>query len=163
MATDRYVPTAVGTTTGSYRLPPADGAPVKTVMVSFEKTAADNDTSVIRVAKGFKNQQIVGIRIENDALTGATDIDVGLYKGEGGEVVDADCFADELDINAGNAIMDGVIAMKDLDLADRNKTVAEIAGAVNNATPPEGGYDIAITGNTFGTAVGTINVIIEYV
>lgn len=163
MSTDRYVPSAVGADGKRYNLPPADGAQLQTMMVTFEKTSDDDDGSIIRVARGFQKQQIKSIRIENETLSGATDIDVGIYKGEGGAVVDATAFADGLNIASGNAIMSGVIAMSNVALSDRNKSVQELAGVDKNFTMPVGGFDICLTGNTFGTAEDTINVIIDFV
>lgn len=123
---------------------------------TYEKTAADNDTSVLRLgcvpanAIPMPKASVLG----NDALTGATDIDVGLYK-QNGAVVDKDCLSDGLNIASGNALGSEISAFQAVALDEFGDNLFTLAGeteAVNSQM-----YDVAITGNTFGTATGTIS------
>lgn len=137
------------------------GAVVKRILFSFEK-AADTDTSVWRVGKISPHAKVVSIKLANDALTGFTDLDIGLYKPEsvGGAAVAKDCFKDGLDISAGIATLTEEYLVA---LADVGKEAYQIASVAAADVDKYGAFDIALTGNTAGTATGTISGIIEYV
>lgn len=131
---------------------------------TYEKTASDNDTSVLRVGKVPANAVPLyhNSFINNDALAGATDIDIGIYKPNedtiDGAVVDKDLLSDGLDISAGNALSSPAKAFQTHpaidEFGDSIKTLAETALAT---TLYDEEFDVAITGNTFGTATGTIS------
>lgn len=131
---------------------------------TYEKTAADNDTSVLRLGKVPANAvPLYGIStLNNDALTGATDVDLGIYKPNNGTtdgaVVDKDLLSDGLNIASGNALASPAQAFQTHpaidEFGDSIKTLAETALAT---TLYDEEYDIALTGNTFGTATGTIS------
>lgn len=120
-----------------------------------EKEAADNDGSVLRLGQVPANAIPVPALsvIGNDALTGATDVDVGVYKQKGGAVVDKDCLADGLNIAAGNAAGSEARAFSAVGLDEYGQDLRTLAGD-SDATEF---YDVALTGNTFGTATGTIS------
>lgn len=138
------------------------GAVVKRILFSFEKVAADTDTSVWRVGKISPHAKIVSIKLSNDALTGFTDLDIGLYKplSVGGTVISKDCFKDGLNINAGLSTLTEEYAPA---IADVGKEAWQIAAIDAADVDKYGEFDIALTGNTAGTAAGTISGIIEYV
>ena len=137
------------------------GAVVKRILFSFEK-AADTDTSVWRVGKISPHAKVISIKLANDALTGFTDLDIGLYKplSVGGTVINKDCFKDGLDINAGLSTLTEEYLVA---LADVGKEAWQIAAIAAAEVDKYGEFDIALTGNTAGTATGTISGIIEYV
>lgn len=128
---------------------------------TYEKTAADNNTSVLRLGTVPANAIPLPhlSKLNNDALAGATDIDVGLYAplqagGTGGAVADADCLADGLDIAAGNALASPIPAFPAVAIDEFGLDLRALAGdAIGDGNEF---YDVAITGNTFGTATGTI-------
>jgi hypothetical protein len=132
-------------------------------MGTYEKTASDNDASVLRLGKVPSNARPLPTlsKLANDALTGATDVDVGLYKpntaGTTGAVVDKDCLSDGLDIASGAALGSERRAFQALGIDEWNRTLKEIVEADNSSTTGDEEYDVAITGNTFGTAAGTIS------
>lgn len=127
---------------------------------TYEKTAADNDGSVLRLGTVPANaiplsQSFLG----NDALTGATDVDVGVYKQSNGTidgaVVDKDCLSDGLNIAAGNALGSEIRAFQAVALDEFGQDLRTLAGG--SVGDGNDFYDIALTGNTFGTATGTIS------
>lgn len=162
MATNKYTN---ATTELGGKVMPGLGAPGRILQLvgTYEKTAADNDTSVLRVGRVPANAVPVPheSKLNNDALTGATDIDVGVYKpsalgGVDGAVVDKDILADGLNIAAGNALASPVAAFPAVSIESFGKTLRELVDAAAGTTSEAQEYDVAITGNTFGTATGTI-------
>ena len=152
MATDRYADANVEAGNRATALAQA-GADIKKFCNTTEKTAADNDTSVIRLLKGVPVSAVIGeLSISNDALSGATDVDIGFYKTDGGAVLDKDILTDGDDINAGG-VVDG---LQTVDRANKAKTIAELYLAVAGSAIGVETVDICITGNTIGTASGTI-------
>ena len=164
MATNKF--TNATLESGS-KVMPGKGAPgrVLTLNGTYEKTAADNDTSILRLGRVPSNAIPLyhKSKINNDALTGATDIDIGIYKpsslsGVDGAVIDKDLLSDGLNIAAGNALASPIAAFQTHpNIEEFGLTLKELVNVVNaslNDVSEE--YDIAITGNTFGTATGTI-------
>lgn len=137
------------------------GATKKQILFSFEKTAA-TDTSVWRVGRISPFAKVTRILLGCDALTGFTDLDIGLYKPleVGGDAVDKDCFKDGLNIASGLSTLTEEYLV---DLADVGKEAYLIASVAAADAKKYGAFDIALTGNTAGTATGTICGIIEYV
>lgn len=159
MATNKYVNTtreAGGKAMGGAGFP----GQVLTLVGTYEKEAADNDTSVLRL--GTVPATAIPLShsfIGNDALSGATDVDIGVYKQSSdtvdGAVVDKDCLSDGLNIAAGNALGSEIRAFQAVGLDEFGQDLRTLAGG----TVGDGNdfYDVAITGNTFGTATGTIS------
>lgn len=154
MAQDRYVNETLEA--GSKVLPGAGFAGSLFILQGTdEKEAADNDTSVLRLGQVPANAIPIPYLsvIGNDALSGATDIDIGVYKQKGGVVVDADCLADGLNIASGNAAGSEARAFPAVGLDEYGQDLRTLAGDSDNTQF----FDVAITGNTFGTATGTIS------
>lgn len=132
--------------------------------VTFEVAAADSDASIYRVFKGV-NPDLIPIRVEiyNDAITGGSSYDLGLYDSlaEGGLVIDKDIFAATLDMSTAAASGSPKDGLKDVNQADRVKRIYELAG--HTLTTKHVSYDIALTANTVGSAAGTITVIAFFV
>ncbi len=162
MPTNKY--TNATTELGS-RVLPGLGAPgrVLALVGTYEKTASDNDASVLRIGRIPANAvPLVPLSfLNNDALTGATDIDIGVYKpsalgGVDGAVVDKDILTDGINIAAGNALASPIKAFQAIAIENFGKSVKELVDAAAGTTSQAEEYDVAITGNTFGTAAGTI-------
>ncbi len=161
MATNKYVSTlqAAGSKTMAGAAFPGQ---ILALIGTYEKTAADNDTSVLRLgtvpANAIPMPQVSFLN--NDALAGATDVDLGTYAplaadGTGGAVADKDCLADGLDIAAGNALASPAKAFQALAIDEFGQDLRALSGdAIGDGNEF---YDIAITGNTFGTAAATIS------
>jgi len=140
----------------------SNGATTKKVLFSFEKAAADIDGSIWRIARVSPYAKIVSIKIACDALTGLTDLDIGFYKplSSDGNVIDKDCLKDGLDPNAGISTLTEEYAP---DPGNVGKAAYAIAGVTAAAAVKYGAFDVALTGNTAGTATGTIAGILEYI
>src|SRR4051812_29364882 len=83
----------------------AGGAGLLVVTGTYELAAADDDASVLRLARLSANAVPILCQIYADVLTGCNDVDLGLYKpGVGGAVVDKDLLMDGGDPSGGKAI-----------------------------------------------------------
>lgn len=159
-ASDRYTDTTLHAGAGA-KVAAGLGAPGNMLILSgtYEKGgSADGDGSVLRLGTVPANAVPVPTlsRLNNDALAGATDIDIGLYKqGEGGAVVDKDILTDGIDINAGNASGSPIYAFQGVGIDKYGQDLRTLVGG--SVGDGNDNYDIAITGNTFGTASGTIS------
>lgn len=137
------------------------GNKVVTIIQSFEIDASDAAKSVYRVFPDLNPCLIpVDIKIYNDAIgSGSSDIDLGLYCGEKGEVIDADCLYDGLDVKTASATpVNGLAA---LDIANIGKQLFEIVG--HTIANRKDTYDIALTVNTAPAAAGTVTVVGTFV
>lgn len=123
------------------------------LIASEEIAAADDDGSVYRFFSVPSNAvTFPDLAISHDSITGGTDYDVGFYypREKGGAVISKDCLADGLTLAsaAKNASAFGKV-----DVANYGKPNWVIAGL---SADPGGVFDIALTGNTVGTAAGTV-------
>ena len=134
------------------------GNKVVTIVQSFETGATDGNGSIYRVFPDLNPCLIpVDIKIMNDATGAAnSDFDLGLYCGEKGEVIDADCFYDGLNIKTANTGTP-VNGLSALDIANIGKQLFEIAG--HTIANRKDTYDIALTANTAPAAAGTVTVV----
>ncbi len=133
---------------------------IKTVdhVATFEIAAADDDASVFRIIKSVPSAMVpVSLRVSCDALTGCTDVDVGLYLPDLGAVVEVDILADGINMAAGFSRILALDGLVSVDLADCKKSLWELAGkTVRNK---EAFYDVAMTFNTIGSGAGTVMVV----
>lgn len=158
MATNKYVNTDLA---AGKKVAAGAGFGGKIICLSgtYEKTASDNDTSVLRLGKVPINAKplVTLSKLANDALTGATDVDVGLYKcGANGAVIDKDCLSDGLNIASGAALGSEIRAFQAVGIDEQNRTLKDIVESDGSTTIYDEEADVALTGNTFGTAAGTI-------
>lgn len=123
---------------------------------TFEVEAADNDGSIYKLAKVGANMIPLQIYLNCDAITGATDYELGFYK-EDGTAADIDVLMGSEDIHAGAAIGSEIDCLQDLGVENIGKKVYELLG-LTVATRSEDSYILALTANTVGTAAGTISV-----
>lgn len=139
------------------------GSEVYTMVATFEVAAADSDGSKYRVFQDIHPDFIpVDIKILNDAITGGTDYDLGLYEGGvGGDVVDKDVFADGLDLSSGHGRGSEVNGLSAVAIDAVKKRIYELAG--HTIRTKKLGYDIVFTANTVGTAAGTITVVATFI
>lgn len=138
------------------------GNKVVTSVVSFNIESGDAANSVYRVFPNLNPCLIpVDIKVMNTAVTGASDVDLGLYEGEKGNVIDADCLADGLTIataHAKSAALDGLTSVA---VDNIGKQLFELAG--HTIANRKDTYDIALTLNGAATADGTVTVIGTFV
>lgn len=159
MSTNKYVNTTLAS---GAKVSPGAGFPggVLCLKGTYEKTASDNDASVLRLGKvPVTAIPLVNLsKLGNDALSGATDVDIGVYKcGANGTVVDKDCLSDGLNIASGAALGSEIRAFQAVGLDEWNRSIKDIVESDNSTTIYDQEVDIALTGNTFGTATGTIS------
>ena len=134
---------------------------VRAIPFTIEKAAGDDDGSVIQIAQVRSSDVVKSIKIWNDALAGATAVDIGLYDDQppaDATAVDDDVYASAVNISAG--LSGAEQAFEARDLADMTKRVWEDAGLSKD---PRVNYRIALTGDTFGTAAGTISGVVEVI
>lgn len=141
------------------------GAETVKTIVTFETLVADDLLSKYRIIKGINpDARITDIKIYNDAIAGADDVDIGFYEtlddnGGGGAEIDKNVLADDLDLSGANPINSPEFGMEDLDVADLGKTVYEICG--HTQATKKRSYDLVLTCNSEPTAAGTITVVVE--
>jgi len=140
----------------------------KTVVMvaTFEVAVADDDLSVFRLWKSV-NPELIPVRIEvyNDAMTSSSDWDLGFYEttvpGTTGAVIDKDKLANTMDLSSGNGRSSPIDGLENLNISEVNERIWELAG--QTITTKKRGYDIALTANTVGSAIGTVSVIAWFV
>ena len=81
------------------------GGHLRAQVATIEVAAADDDTSVYRLFRLPSNAKVTAIMVFNDAITGGTSYDVGLYRtaADGGAAVDVDAFASAVDMSSARA------------------------------------------------------------
>ena len=136
---------------------PQAGAELVAMVESFEVAAADDDGSIYRVFKGISGDLVpFDVKVTNDAVTGGTDYDFGIYETELGDVKDKDALADGVTMASARAEGSGISLLSAVGQSDAEKKIFELAG--DSASSRKQSYDLALTANTVGTAAGTITV-----
>ena len=136
-----------------------NGAKFQTIIETVEIASGDDNGSKYRVARLQANAVIKEINVFCDAITGGTDYDLGIYEipeTNDGAAIDKDCFMDGQTLASASKAINGFSIV---DIANYGKQVWELAGlteATNKAV------DVVLTGNTSGTATGTVTVQITY-
>lgn len=138
------------------------GAPVKTAIGTVEVAAADDNASVYRFVRVPSGARIQRVELMSDAITGGTSYSAGLYKpaSAGGAAVDADFFAAGLDLSAGNTEPVDVTFNNVMGIENIEKRLWDLLGLTAD---PFIEYDICLTGDTVGTAAGTLSLRVEWV
>ena len=129
-------------------------------VATVETAAADDDGSVYRFFRVHSSWVILSLVIYCDAITSGTDFDVGLYQtaANGGAVVDADAYINTIDLSS--ALRSGTEVR--YGGANGGANGVETVGQKvwqNAALSADSNryYDICATGNTVGSAAGTIS------
>ena len=136
-----------------------NGAKFQTIIETVEIASGDDNGSKYRVARLQANAVIKEIKILCDAITGGTDYDLGIYEipeTNDGAVIDKDCFMDGQTLASASKTINGFNAV---DIANYGKQIWELAG-ISEATSKA--VDIVLTGNTVGSANGTVTVQVTY-
>lgn len=143
----------------------SNGADMKTVVVTFEIAAADDNASVYRLIKGINpDLVVVNALLGNDVITGGTDFDLGVYEtlddnGGGGTVIDKDCFLDGGNLSSAHASGAELTAISAVDVANRAMTIEEVLYSTVTAGRKRS-YDLCLTANTVGSGAGTVTLIL---
>lgn len=142
------------------------GALYREVVITYEKTASDNDASILRFIKGLAPEAIITRAfVNNDAIAGCTAVKVGFYGVQDYDLVGAivgsgNQLATALDLSSAHVAGSGLDAHSAVDVADLPKRVWELAGHTQSTKLPA--YDVALTLTTGGTATGTITLTLGY-
>lgn len=118
--------------------------------------AADDDGSVYRMVRLPSNAVISQLNVLNDAITGGSDFDLGVYDTEdnGGAVVDKDLFASAISFVGQRTLpLNALFESGTVDIVENNTRLWELLGLSED---PQKDYDICFTGNTVGSAAGDI-------
>lgn len=144
------------------KFPAVKGSGSRTIVVSnlVSVAAADDNGSVYRVFCDIPSSVVpINITIQNEAITGGTDYDLGLYATNSGAVVEVDILADGLDMSSARTIATANNAgMTSVPITGGLKSLATLSGQTN----PSSSYDIALTANTVGTGAGVILVTMTF-
>jgi len=122
---------------------------------TFEVAAADSNGSIYKIGKVGANMIPLDIKINCDAMTGATDWDLGFYKDDGTEA-DKDILMDGADLNAGKALGSEQNGLSHLPIDKIGKKVYELLG-LTVANRSQDAYVLALTANAVGTDAGTVS------
>lgn len=137
---------------------PAVLTPARSFIQTFETAAADAVSDVRRIIRLPSNCIIKELSVLCDSVTGATDIDVGLYQPEDdGAVIDVDILADGLDLSGGTT-GDGLAAV---NIANRSQTLAELIETVTGTAYNKPEVDLALTYNSNVSTAATITLVGE--
>lgn len=118
--------------------------------VAFDGTQSDGDIIPLCVVNG--NDIFLNGGYGNDALTGMTDVDIGLYKFDG-TAVDADFFVDGDSLASAQTVKFGDNAMSATnvsDIVDSTSLLGDLSADVSTSEQ----YVLALTVNTAGSASG---------
>ena len=137
--------------------------------------SGDTDASVYRFVRVKSTDSLKSIKLFHDSITGASDIDCGLYTIDSGAVVNlgtsaVDLYADGFTMAVLLPAIPHVLAETPyLELRFGDSTTSAI-NDINNrvwedlgATVDTGlSYDLCLTGNTVGSTGGTMAMLVEY-
>lgn len=163
MAVANTKSTAITNADASPRVPNnsyIEGGMLRVSVGTVEVAAANDDGSVFRFCRVPSGARIHSIRVFCDAITAGTVYDCGLYKPAalGGAVVDADCYATDVDLSS--AITQGTeIAFEARDIAAVENRAWQDAALTAD---PFIEYDICLTGDTVGSAAGTLTLVVAW-
>ncbi len=154
-----------------------NGARTITCVESEELASGDDAASVYRFFKSL-NPNLIPIDVKiyvDDAVVGATDVNVGFYEttddGGTGAIIDGgNSLADAVDLSPAGGLLrgGGVIGtdeyldgMKGVDIADLYKKIYQHAG--HTVSNYKQGYDLALTVISDTTTGGTVTVIAQFI
>jgi hypothetical protein len=157
---DNYVDANIVAGKKSSALAAGVGAETVTMAQTVAVLAADADGDIYRVFANVPSSLVpIKIEINNTAVTGGTDYDLGLYKPNGGAVVDKDILADGISMATARTVATSNNAgLTTIAIADGFETLGELSAQ----TDVDAAYDIALTANTVGSADGTIRVVATF-
>lgn len=144
----------------------SSGVNLRLRTITFETAVADAAGDIRRLFTVGAHEIPVECKIINDAISGATDIDLGLYRpGVDGAVVDADALMDGTDISAGIAWASASNGLAALGVEEQGtKAFFDIANDVDTGDVigalPDDSYDVALTFNSEIAAAATITVLL---
>lgn len=134
---------------------------LREAIATLEVAAADDNNSVYRFVRLRSNDRISQITVFNDAITGGTSYDCGVYKTsrDGGAAVASHAFALNMDMSSASSL--GTEALQYTNgIENIEKQLWEVLAL---SADPRLFYDICLTGVTVGTGAGTLSMRVRYV
>lgn len=136
-----------------------NGAKSRIIVDTIAKEAADGNGSVFYLGDPLPSNAVIHrIDLDFDAITSATDVDLGFYEtvSAGAAVIVKDCLLDGQSLATATK---GVDAYTKPAIENKHKPIYEIAGLTAD---PKKLMQTALTFNTAGSSVGDIRILIEY-
>lgn len=136
-----------------------NGARSRIIVDTIAKEAADGNGSVFYLGDPLPSNAVIHrIDLDFDAITSATDVDLGFYEtvSAGAAVIVKDCLLDGQSLATASK---GVDAYTKPAIENKHKPIYEIAGLTAD---PKKLMQTALTFNTAGSSVGDIRILIEY-
>ena len=128
--------------------------------VTYSIAAADADGDIFHMLPVFSKWSIKHIWCYNDAVTGGTSYDVGLYTTASTPVVvDVDAYGSAVDMSSARTSAPVDLAYEARNITSINNKVHQDGGVT---TDPGVWYWLSLTANTVGTAQGDITLVVEY-
>lgn len=147
-------------TAGSKNATTSTEGTTKTSSMTISIAAADSDADIYHAMPVFSSWSIKHIWVYNDAITGGTSYDVGLYTTAATPVVvDVDAYASAVDMSSARTSAPLDLAFEARNITGVNQKVHTDGGVT---TDPTAWYWLSLTANTVGTAQGDITLIVEY-
>ena len=135
------------------------GKSIRVRTISFETSVAYAAGEVVRLFASVNPSEIpIKIEIANDAIAGASDVDVGLYRAEKGAVIDKDIFGDGLSFTSAVALNSAADGMQTVDISKVGADAFYQYAGDTIGSIKSGAYDLALTFNSDVSAVGTVRV-----
>lgn len=140
------------------------GAVLREQVGTVEIAAADDASSVYRVARVHTSWRLSEVSHFNDAITSGTDYDVGFYDtaANGGAVINVNAIADAVSLASGSLTPVQVLfeGSSDTGVEDIEQAVWQMAGLTSD---PGKFVDLCYTGVAPGSGAGTLSVRTRYV
>jgi hypothetical protein len=136
-----------------------NGARSRIIVDTIAKATTDGDASVFYLGAPLPSNAVIHrIQLDFDAITGASDVDLGFYEtvSAGAAVIVKDCLLDGQGLGTATK---GLDAFTKPAIENKHKQLWEIAGLTAD---PKKLFQPAITFNTAGSAAGDIRILIEY-
>lgn len=125
---------------------------------TYEKVAGNTNNDYILLARVHRDWSVLSIKLDNDAITGLDDVNIGLVRdnpvGDGVTDVDENVYADDIDLTAALAWAEQAFEARNIDKL--GQYVWQDAGAATRDDAQEW-YRIAIHIQAAATATGTIS------
>lgn len=154
---DAYVKTDLATPGTRITALQAGHARTRTVRVTFETAAADDNNSIYRIARIPANWVPIGLWVDCDAITGMSDVNIGFHRvlenGGAAAETDANILDDAKDFSSALVNSWG---MTDFDPANAEKTVGELAGQTVLTQDAE--YDLTLLAIAAASTAATITI-----
>lgn len=130
---------------------------IQSAIIHWPKVAGDTDGDQIFLMPVQATDRIIGIYHSGDALTGATDINIGLWSTDSTPTdVDENLLADAVNIASASATW---AQIDEIAVEDRGKPLWSLLGGTE---PTQKTYFLALNLITAGTAAGDVALKIDF-